>query len=146
MVSTTSRSLPVSDPAFQVLTHTLVGSISFLILRICRIKCEDHCLFFTIPGRRCRTSLRMRRPDPFPLNTVSRLRYGAPPRGWRSSPCPFNTISGFRYATLLRGLCPNNFLCDFIFIEMAKIVVGSPSLTQLVCHTCQKRVAISKSN
>jgi hypothetical protein len=31
---------------------------------------------------------------------------------------------------LLRGLCPNDFPCGFISIEMAKIVVGSPSLTQ----------------
>jgi hypothetical protein len=30
----------------------------------------------------------------------------------------------------LRWLCPNDFPCGFISIEMAKIVVGSPSLTQ----------------
>jgi hypothetical protein len=30
----------------------------------------------------------------------------------------------------LRGLRPNDFSCGFIFIEMAKIVVGSPRITQ----------------
>jgi hypothetical protein len=50
----------------------------------------------------------MRRPDPYSFNTVSRFRYGAS----------------------LRGLHPNDFACDFISIDIAKIVVGSPSLTQ----------------
>jgi hypothetical protein len=63
-------------------------------------------------------------------NTVSRSRYDAPPRGWRPDPYPFNTIPGFRYGASLRGLHPNNFPCGFISIEMAKIVVGSPSLAQ----------------
>jgi hypothetical protein len=130
MVSTTSRSLPVSDPTFQVSTRTLLGSASFLTLRIHRVKCEDPYSFFTTPGWRCSASLRMRRPDPCSLNTVSRSRYGAPPRGWRPGPYPFNIISGFRYDTSLRGLCPNDFPCGFISIEMAKIVVDSPSLTQ----------------
>jgi hypothetical protein len=130
MVSTTSRSLPVSDPTFQVPTRTLLGSVSFLTLHICRVKCKDHCSFFTTPERRRSASLRMRRPDPYSLNTVSRSRYGVPPRGWRPGPCPFNTIPGFRYGASLRGLRPNDFPCDFISIEMAKIVVGSSSLTQ----------------
>jgi hypothetical protein len=33
---------------------------------------------------------------------------------------------------LLRGLRSNDFPCGFISIEMAKIVVGSPSLTQFL--------------
>jgi hypothetical protein len=130
MVLTTSRSLLVSDPTFQVPTRTLLGSPSLLTLRICRVKCEDPCIFFTTPGRRCSTSLRMRRSNPYSLNTVSRSRYDAPPRGWRPDPCPFNIIPEFRYGTSLRGLHPNDFSCGFISTEMAKIVVGSPSLTQ----------------
>jgi hypothetical protein len=130
MVSTTSRSLPVNDPTFQVPTRTLLGLASFLTLRIRRVKCKDTCSFFTTPGRRCSASLRMRRPDPCSLNTVSRSRYGTPPRGWRPGPYPFNTIPRFRYSTSLRGLCPNDFPCGFISIDMAKIVVGSPSQTQ----------------
>jgi hypothetical protein len=130
MVLTTSRSLPVSDPTFQVPIRTLLGSDSFLTLHIRRVKCEDPCSFFTTPERRCSTSLRMRRPDPYSFNTVSRLRYGAPLRGWRPGPCPFNTIPGFRYGASLGGLSPNDFSCGFISIEMTKIVVGSPSLTQ----------------
>jgi hypothetical protein len=130
MVSTTSQSLPVSDPTFQVPTRILLGLASFLTLRIRRVKCEDPCSFFTTPERRCSTSLRMRRPDPCSLHTISKSRYGAPPRGWRPGTYPFNTIPGFRYGTSLRGLRPNDFPCGFIFIEMAKIVVGSPSLTQ----------------
>jgi hypothetical protein len=132
MVSTISQSLPVSDPTFQVPTRTLLGSASFRTLRIRRVKCEDPYSFFTTPGRRCSVSLRMRRPDPCSLNTVSRSRYGAPPRGWRPGPYPFNTIPGFRYGASLRGLRSNDFPCGFISIEMAKIVVGSSSLTQLL--------------
>jgi hypothetical protein len=130
MVSTTSQSLPVSNPTFQVPTRTLLGSASFLTLRIRQVKCEDPCLFFTTPGRRCSASLRMRRPDPYSLNTVSRSRYGAPSRGWRPGTCPFNTIPGFQYGASLRGLRSNDFSCSFISIEMAKIIVGSPSLPQ----------------
>jgi hypothetical protein len=130
MVSTTSRSLPVSDPTLQVPTRTLLDSASFLTLCIRRVKCEDSCSFFTTPGRRCSASLRMRRPDPYSLNTVSRSRYDVPPRGWRPGPCPFNTIPRFRYGASLKGLHPNYFPCDFISIEMTKIVVGSPCLTQ----------------
>jgi hypothetical protein len=33
---------------------------------------------------------------------------------------------------LLRGLRSNDFLCGFIFIEITKIVIGSPSLTQFL--------------
>jgi hypothetical protein len=102
---------------------------SFLILRICRVKCEDPCLF-TTPERRCSASLRMQQPDPCSLNTVSRSRYDVPPRRWRPVPYPFNTIPEFRYDVSLRGLCSNNFSCGFIFIEMTKIVVGSSNLTQ----------------
>jgi hypothetical protein len=130
MVSTTSRSLPVSDPTFQVPTRTLLGSASFFTIRIRRVKCENPCSFFTTSGRRCSASLRMRRPDPCSFYTVSRSRYGTPPRACRPGPCPFNTIPEFRYHASLLGLRPNNFPCGFIFIEMAKIVVGSPSLTQ----------------
>jgi hypothetical protein len=72
----------------------------------------------------------MRRPDPCSFNTVSRSRYSAPPRGWRPGPYPFNTILRFRYSVSVRGLRFNDFSCGFIFIDMAKIVVGSPSLTQ----------------
>jgi hypothetical protein len=36
----------------------------------------------------------------------------------------------FRYGVSLRGLRPNDFSCGFISIEMAKIIVGLPSLTQ----------------
>jgi hypothetical protein len=129
MVSTTSRSLPVSDPTFQVPTCTLLGSASLLTIRIRRVKCKDTCSFFTTPVRRCSASLMMRRSDPCSLNTVSRSKYDAPPRGWRHGPYPFNTIPVFRYGVSLRGLRPNDFLCGFISIEMAKIVVGSPSLT-----------------
>jgi hypothetical protein len=143
MVSITSRSLPVSDPTFQVPTRTLLvsasfvtlriphptGSASFLTLRIRRVKCEGSCSFFTTPEQRCSASLWMRRPDPYSLNTVSRSRYDAPPRGRRPSPCSFNTIPGFRYGASLKGLRHNDFPCGFIFIEMAKIVIGSPSLT-----------------
>jgi hypothetical protein len=128
--STISRSLPVSDPTFQVLTRNLLGSASFLTLCICRVKCEDPCSFFTTPERQCSGSLRMRRPDPCLFNTVSRSRYGASPRGWRLGPCPFNTIPRFRYGASLRGLGPNDFSCGFISIKMARIVVGSPNLTQ----------------
>jgi hypothetical protein len=134
MVSTTSQSLPVSDPTFQVPTRTLLGLASFLTLRIRRVKYEGPCSFFTTPGRRCSASLRMRRPDSCSFNTVSRSRYGAPPRGWRPDSYPFNTIPRFRYGTSLRGLRPNDFPCGFIFIEMAKIVVGLPSLTQPFLH------------
>jgi hypothetical protein len=130
MVSTISRSLPVSNSTFQVPTRTLLGSASFLTLCIRRVKCEDPYSFFTTPGRRCSVSLRMRRPDPCSLNTVSRSRYDTPPRGWRPSPYPFNIIPGFRYGASLKGLHPNNFPCGFISIEMTKIVVGSSSLTQ----------------
>jgi hypothetical protein len=45
-------------------------------------------------------------------------------------PLPFNIIPGFLYGVSLRGLCPNDFLCGFISIEMTKIVIGSVSLTQ----------------
>jgi hypothetical protein len=114
MVLTTSRSLPVSDHTFQVPTCILLGSATFLTLRIHRVKCEDHCLFFTTPRRRCRASLRMRRPDPCSLNTISRSRYGAPPRGWQRDPYLFNTIPEFQYGASLRGLCPNDFSCGFI--------------------------------
>jgi hypothetical protein len=130
MVSTTSRSLPVSDPTFQIPTRTLLGSTSFLTLRFRRVQCEHPCSFFTTPGRRYSASLRMRRPDPCSLNTVSRSRYGAPPREWRPGLCLFNTIPRFRYGASLRGLRPNDFPCGFISIEMAKIVVGLSSLTQ----------------
>jgi hypothetical protein len=130
MVSTNSRSLPVSDPTFQVPTCALLGSASILTLHICRVKCEDPCSFFTTPGRGCSVSLRMRRPDPYSLNTISRSRYGTPPRGWRPGYCPFNIIPGFQYGVSLRGLRPKDFPCGFISIEMAKIVVGSPGLTQ----------------
>jgi hypothetical protein len=130
MVSTTSRSLPISDPTFRVPTRTLLGSTSVLTLRIHHVKCEDPFSFFTTPGRRCSASLRMRWSDPFSLNTVSRSRYGMPPRGWRPGHCPFNIIPGFRYDASLKGLRPNDFSCGFIFIEMTKIVVSSPSLTQ----------------
>jgi hypothetical protein len=41
-----------------------------------------------------------------------------------------NTIPRFRYGASLKGLRPNVFSCGFISIEMAKIVVGSPRLTQ----------------
>jgi hypothetical protein len=54
----------------------------------------------------------------------------ASPRGWRPDPFPFNTIPGFWYGTSLRGLCPNDFSCGFISIKMARIVIGSPNLTQ----------------
>jgi hypothetical protein len=108
IVSTTFQSLPVSDHTFQIPTHTILGSASFLTLRIRRVKCEDPYSFFTTPGRRCSTSLRMRRPDPCSFNTVYRLRYGAS----------------------LRGLRPNDFPYVFICIEMTKILVGSSSLTQ----------------
>jgi hypothetical protein len=134
MVSTTSQSLPVSDPTFQVPTRTLLGLASFLTLRIRRVKYEGPCSFFTTPGRRCSASLRMRRPDSCSFNTVSRSRYGAPPRGWRPGSYPFNTIPKFRYGTSLRGLRPNDFPCGFIFIEMTKIVVDLPSLTQPFLH------------
>jgi hypothetical protein len=130
MVSTTSQNLPISDPTFQVPTHTLLGSASLLIIHIRRVKCEDPYSCFTTFRRRCSASLRMRRPNPCSFNTVSRSKYGAPPRGWRPGPYPFNTIPGFRYGALLRGLHPNDFPCGFISIEMTKIVVGSPSLTQ----------------
>jgi hypothetical protein len=129
MVLTTSRSLLVSDPTFQVPTRTLLASASFLTLSICRVKYEDPCSFFITPGRRCSASLRMRRPDPCSLNTVSRSRYNAPP-GWRPGPYPFNTIPGFRYDASLRGLRLNDFQYGFISIEMAKIVIDSTSLTQ----------------
>jgi hypothetical protein len=128
MVSTTSRSLPVGDPIFKLPTRTLLDSASLLTLHICRVKCENSCLFFTTPLRRCSASLRIRRSDPCPLNTVFRSRYGAPSRGWRLSPCLFNTIFRFWYAASLRGLHPNNFLCDFIYIEMTKIVIDSSNL------------------
>jgi hypothetical protein len=130
MISTTSQSLPVSDPTFQIPTHTLLDSASFLTLRIRRVKCENSCSFFTTPGRRCSASLRMRRLNPYSLNTVSRSRYSAPPRGWRPGPCPFNTIPRFRYGASLRGLRSNDFPYGFISIEMGKIVAGSPSLTK----------------
>jgi hypothetical protein len=130
MVSTTSRSLPVSDPTFQVPTHTLLGSASFLTLHIRRVKYEDPCAFFTTFERRCSTSLRMWWPNPCSLNTVSRSRYDAPPRGWWPDPCQFNIIPRFRYDALLGGLHPNDSPCGFISIEMAKIVIGLPSLTQ----------------
>jgi hypothetical protein len=81
MVSTTSQSLPISDPTFQVPTRTLLGSASFLTLRIRQVKCEDTCSFFITPVRWCSTSLRIRWPDPCSLNTVYRSRYGAPSRG-----------------------------------------------------------------
>jgi hypothetical protein len=100
------------------------------MLHIHRVKCEDHCSFFTTPGWRCSVSLMMRRPDPCSLNTISRSRYSAPLRGWWPGSCPFNTIPRFRYGASLRELHPNNFPYDFISVEMAKIVVGSPSLTQ----------------
>jgi hypothetical protein len=130
MVSTTFQSLLVSDPTFQVPIRTLLGSVSFLTLHIRQVKCEDTYSFFTTPGRWCSASLRMRWPDPCSLNTISRSRYGAPPRGWWPGPCPFNTIPRFWYDASLRGLRLNDFLCDFISIEMAKIVVDSSSLTQ----------------
>jgi hypothetical protein len=132
MVSTTSQSLPVSDPTFQVPTRTLLGSASFLTLRIRQVKCEDPGSFFTTPGRRCSASLRMQRPDHCSLNTVSRSRYSAPPRGWRPDLCPFNIIPGFRYDAPLRGLRPNNFPCGFISIEMAKIVVDHSSYSNKI--------------
>jgi hypothetical protein len=132
MVLTTSRSLPVNDPILQVHTRILLGSASLLTLRIHQVKCEVPCSFFTAPRRRCSASLRMRWPYPFSLNIVSRSRYDMSPRGWRSGPCPFNTITGFRYGTSIRGLRPNDFSCDFIFIEITKIFVGSPNLTQLI--------------
>jgi hypothetical protein len=114
----------------QVSTHTLIGSASFLILHIRRVKCEDPCTFFITPGRRCSASLRMRRRDPCSLNTVSRSRYGASPRGWWPGPYSFNIIPEFQYDASLRGLRPNDLPCGFIFIKMVKIVVGSSSLTQ----------------
>jgi hypothetical protein len=129
IVSTTSRSLPVSNSTFQVPTRNLLGSASFLTL-IRRVKCEDPCSFFTIPKRRCSVSLRMRRFDSCSFNTVYRSRYGTPLRWWRLSPCPFNTIPRFWYGASLRGLRPNDFSCGFIFIRMAKLVVGSPRRTQ----------------
>jgi hypothetical protein len=132
MVLTTSRNVPISDPTFQITTRTILGLASFLTICIRRVKCEDPYSFFTTPIRRYSASLRMRRPDPCSLNTVFRLRYDVPPRGWRSDPYPFNTISGFRYGASLKVLRPNDFLCGFISIEMTKIVVGSPSLTQLL--------------
>jgi hypothetical protein len=59
MVSTTSRSLPVSDHTFQVPTLILLGSASFLTLRTRRVKYEDPYSFFTTPERRCSVPLRM---------------------------------------------------------------------------------------
>jgi hypothetical protein len=130
MVSTTSRSLSVSDPTFQVPTHTLLGLASFFTIHIRRVKCEYLCSFFTTPGQWCSASLRMWRSDPCSGNTISRSRYDTPLRGWRPGPCSFNTIPRFRYGASLRGLHPNDFSCGFISMEMAKIVVASPSLTQ----------------
>jgi hypothetical protein len=130
IVLTISRSLPVSDPTFQVPTRNLLGSANFLTVRIRRVKCEDPCSFFITPGWRCSASVRVWRPDPCSFNTVSRSRYSVSPRGWRPDPYPFNTIPEFRYGTSLKGLHPNDFSCGFIFIKIARIVVGSPNLTQ----------------
>jgi hypothetical protein len=130
MVSTTSQSLPVSYPTFQVHTCTILGSTSFLTLHIHRVKCEYPCSFFTTPGWRCNTLLMMWWLDPCSLNTISRSRYGTSPMGWRPGPYPFNTILRFWYDASIRGLRHNNFSCDFIFIEMAKTVVSSSNLTQ----------------
>jgi hypothetical protein len=94
MISTNSLSLPVSDPIFQVPTYILLGSTSFLTLRIRRVKYKDTCSFFTTLGRRCSASIRMRWPDLYSLNTVSRSTYAASSRGWRSGPYTFNTIPG----------------------------------------------------
>jgi hypothetical protein len=130
MVSTTSQSLPVNNPTFQVLTRILLASASFLTLCIHRVKCEDPYPFFTKLGRRRSTSLKMRQLVPCSFNIVSRSRYGASLRGWQSGPCPFNIIPEFRYDASLIGLHPNDFLCGFISIGIAKIVVNSPSLIQ----------------
>jgi hypothetical protein len=123
ILSTTSRSLLISDSTFQVPTHTLLSSVSFFILRIHRVKCEDPCSFFTTPERRCSVSVRMRWPNSCSFNIVSRSRYGVPPRRWQPDPCPFNTIPGFRYDALLKELCPIDFSCAFIYIEMAKLLL-----------------------
>jgi hypothetical protein len=117
IVSTISQSISVSDLTFEVPTRNLLGSVSFLTLRIRRVKCEDTCSFFTTPGRRYSASLRMRWPDPYSFNTVSRSRYDTSSMGWRPGPCSFNTIPEFRYDALLRELRPNDFSCGFISLR-----------------------------
>src|SRR5664279_2160311 len=71
-VSTNSSNLPVRDPAFQLPKWILLGPANFLTLHTRRVKCEDPCSFSTTPGRRCSAPLKMRRPDPCSLITVSR--------------------------------------------------------------------------
>jgi hypothetical protein len=121
VASTSSLSLPVRDPTFQLPRRILVGSASFLTLCTRRGKCEDPCSFFTTPGRRCSAPLRLRRSDPYSFFIVPGSRYDAPLRGWRPGPCPFNTTLGFRCSASLRGLRPNESHVGFKYMRVAYV-------------------------
>ncbi|GER54011.1 transcription factor PIF3 [Striga asiatica] len=112
--STSSRSLPVRDPTFQLPIRTLVGLTSFFALRTRRERCEDPCSFSTTPGRRCSAPLRKcaqlkKRGIPLASNQVNySLIYRLPEENDVKSACDELGISLIAYSPLAQASYPKS--------------------------------------